>query len=372
MIMQRFLFILIGVTFCFNIYSQNLNYKNSFLGEVDALYYMNKKIKALDKINLLLDSSNYKIDLSERIETYKWSALLNFELDYLDAAKSSIIKLTLLDDDFSAEKIPHCSLELKIFVEQIILNEEKNYVFINKHKQDMDFVPANVTVYTKDEINELGARDLLDLLRITSGFMEIGDNNERNFASRGVFGTTVQDVLILINYHNINDLLTSSNAPDWLAIDYIEQIEIVRGPGSALYGGNAFSAVINIITKSGKSHNEHSLSFWHGSGSQSSLGLFEDKSLYRFNHQFGKKISNNEEIYFSSTLYSFGGAEINHSASDEVGNVYPDLSPSKDSILFSPVLPGKEFINQYAPSYNLLGSTKTNIFLLPPMPNPLL
>ena len=58
----------------------------------------------------------------------------------------------------------------------------------NKHKQDKALLKL-MPVYTKDEINELGARDLLDLLRITSGFMEI-EYNERNFASEGVFGTT--------------------------------------------------------------------------------------------------------------------------------------------------------------------------------------
>tara|TARA_B100001287_G_scaffold173436_2_gene146106 strand:+ start:12486 stop:15014 length:2529 start_codon:yes stop_codon:yes gene_type:complete len=337
---------------------QNSNF-NHTLNHIDELYFQNKKFQALQILNLVIDSSKHQLNFDERIKVLQWVTLLSFELDYLPEAKASALKWYLIDNDFSVEKIPHFSQELKQFIDEIIVEQDKDFVFVNKHKQETDFVPANVTVYNKDDINDIGARDLLDLLRLTSGFMEIGDNNERNFSSRGVFGTTVQDVLILVNGHNINDLLTSSNAPDWLAIDYIEQIEIVRGPGSALYGGNAFSAVINIITKTGKSYNENSVSLWHGSGASDGLGLFSQKSLYRINHQFGKKISKNEEIYISSTLYHFGGSEIIHNGDNIDGNIYPDLDSTNQGIAIPPKQGlNAEYVNQYNPSYNLMGVYK--------------
>ena len=355
---------LVFIIFCIgvlnnSIYAQNSNNTKATLLEIDELYYQNKKLEALEKTILLIDSSEYKISIDDRISAYKWITLLAFELDYLEQAEENVIKLFIIDNDFSSDKLPYSSNELKLFINNIIDDQSKDFVFVNKHKQDKDFVPANVTVYNKEDINNLAARDLLDLLRITSGFMEIGDNNERNFSCRGVFGTTVQDVLILINGHNINDLLTSSNAPDWLAIDYIEQIEIVRGPGSALYGGNAFSAVINIITKTGKSDNDNSVSFWHGSGQAEGLGLFNKRSLYRFNHQFGKKISKNEEIYISSTLYSFGGSEIIHNGFNTDGNIYPDLNSTGQGVAIPPKNGvSSEYINQYDPSYNIMGVYK--------------
>ena len=354
---QVLVFIFCLVVISNSVIAQNKIAIASSLSKVDELFYQNKKLEALEKVNSIIDSSQYKISLENRIKVFQWITLLNFELDFLPEAKSSVLKLYLLENEFSAEKIPHYSQELKHFVDEIIAEQDKDFVFVNKHKQDTDFVPANVTVYNKDDISKLGARDLLDLLRMTSGFMEIGDNNERNFSSRGVFGTTVQDVLILINGHNINDLLTSSNAPDWIAIDYIDQIEIVRGPGSALYGGNAFSAVINIITKTGKSYNDNSVSLWHGSGAAEGLGLLKERSLYRLNHQFGKKISKDEEIYISSTLYRFGGSEIIHNDNNADGNIYPDVDTTAIVIPPKSVL-SSEYVNQYDPSYNIMGVYK--------------
>ena len=353
--MMKYFFLIICciAVFSNNIYAQNSENIKTTLTEIDELYYLNKKINALEKLTLIIDSSEYKIAIEDRISAYKWITLLAFELDFLTQSELAVRKLILIENDFSAEKIPYYTKELKLFVDKIIANENKDFVFVNKHKQDKDFVPANVTVFSKEDIKAMRARDLLDLLRITSGFAEIGDNNERNFASRGIFGTTVQDVLILINGHSINDLLSSSNAPDWLALDYIEQLEIVRGPGSALFGGNAFSAVINIITKTGKSTENNSISMWHGSGAQSKLGVLNERSLYRFNHQFGKKIGNQQELYVSSTIYSFGGSEIQHSDDELDPNIYPDVQA--DSILLDPKLVEKrEYVNQYLPSYNFL------------------
>lgn len=340
------------------LFAQETNPFNETLSKVDELYYENNVIEALYLVNSTLDSSTNDLSLINRIKYFKWQSLLNFDLDYLEEAKLAVLELYNLEDDFKPETVPFSSTEYHQFANQILKSIEKDYVFVNKHKQDKDFVPANVTVYSKEDINKIGARDLMDLLRITSGFMEIGDNNERNFATRGVFGTTVQDVLILINGHNINDLLSSTNAPDWLALDYIEQIEVVRGPGSALFGGNAFSGVINIVTKTGKSFDDNSVSLWHGSGAQSGLGLFNERSLYRLNHQFGKKIGKKEEFYISSTIYSFGGSEISHQGGADP-NVYPDINPVDSTIISNPITENKsEYVNQYTPSYNFLGVYK--------------
>ena len=106
---------------------------------------------------------------------------------------------------------------------------------MNKHKQNIDLIPASITVYTKEDIERLGARNLLDLVRITPGFAELGDNNERIIGTRGTSSTSLQDILILINGHRISDVFTNSNGPDWLSLDYVEQIELMRGPvGSSI------------------------------------------------------------------------------------------------------------------------------------------
>ena len=171
------LFCLMGGQLC----AQESNPFNETLSKVDELYYENNVMEALYLVNSTLDSSTNDLSLINRIKYFKWQSLLNFDLDYLEEAKLAVLELYNLEDDFKPETVPFSSAEYHQFANQILNSIDKDFVFVNKHKQDKDFVPANVTVYTKEDINKIGARDLMDLLRITSGFMEIGDNNERLF-----------------------------------------------------------------------------------------------------------------------------------------------------------------------------------------------
>ena len=157
---------------------------------------------------------------------------------------------------------------------------------------------------------------MLDLIRITPGFAEIGDWNERQFGTRGTSNTTLQDVLILINGHRISDNMTSTNGPDWISLDYVKQIELVRGPGSAIYGGNAFSGAINIVTKSGVEGNINDINVRLGNGNDfRSIGQSLNNA-YKINYQYGTQINNNESIYISATYHQSGGSEIDYSNSD--------------------------------------------------------
>ena len=221
---------------------------------------------------------------------------------------------------------------------------------MNKHRQNVDLIPSTVTVYTKSDIEELGVRNLLDLIRLTPGFAEIGDNNERLIGTRGLSSTTLQDVLFLINGHRINDVLTNTTAPDWISLDYVEQIELVRGPGSALYGGSAFSGVVNIITKNGRFQNINRLNVDVGNGNtfRSMKNIY---NTYKMHYEYGRKINNTEGIYFSGTYFISGGSEKDYSQLDDK-IVLPDVRDT--TTLRQADVNGKEYINAYAPGYNLL------------------
>ncbi|MBK7861870.1 MAG: TonB-dependent receptor plug domain-containing protein [Archangiaceae bacterium] len=110
--------------------------------------------------------------------------------------------------------------------------------------------PGVVTVITREEIHDMGARDLIDVLRFVPGFDFSND-------VEGTVGLTVRGIwalegkaLVLLDGMPYNDLeygnvLFGNRAP----VDLIERIEIIRGPGSAIYGGFAALAVINIVTR---------------------------------------------------------------------------------------------------------------------------
>jgi len=117
--------------------------------------------------------------------------------------------------------------------------------------------PGSVTVYTAKEIALFGARDLMDVLAKIPGVQPFNDatNGKYRFSIRGDLpGSYNNHVLILLNgipFNRDSYLGGYWTAPDTISVPLpiIKQIEVVRGPGSVLYGTNAYAGVVNIITK---------------------------------------------------------------------------------------------------------------------------
>jgi outer membrane receptor protein involved in Fe transport len=118
----------------------------------------------------------------------------------------------------------------------------------SKRKQSVEEAPSIVTVFTRQEIEQLGVRRLIELLKLVPGFIEVSAPMERNIASRGVHAFTSQNVVVLIDGLRMNDFLANTAAPDSFLVAIAERVEIIRGPGAALYGSNALTGVVNIIT----------------------------------------------------------------------------------------------------------------------------
>lgn len=114
--------------------------------------------------------------------------------------------------------------------------------------------PGILSVITSEEIQNSGARDMIDVLRLVPGFdvlqdlqFVMGIGLRGNWANEG-------KVLVMMDGLPLNDLLYQSVAlGNRFAVDAIDRIEIIRGPGSAVYGGSAEYGVINIITKAANS-----------------------------------------------------------------------------------------------------------------------
>lgn len=110
--------------------------------------------------------------------------------------------------------------------------------------------PAVVTVVTAEEIHETGARDLIDVLQMVPGFF-IGQDVQgiTGPGFRGLWGYEGK-ILLLVDGKEMNELLYSTmQLGNEFPVDLIERVEVVRGPGSVIYGGNAELAVINIVTR---------------------------------------------------------------------------------------------------------------------------
>jgi outer membrane receptor protein involved in Fe transport len=116
--------------------------------------------------------------------------------------------------------------------------------------------PAIISVITSEEITNSGARDLTDVLRLIPGFDILQDLQFiQGLSLRGNWSNEGK-ILLMIDGIPFNDLLYQSLAVgNRFPVDAFERIEIIRGPGSAIYGGSAEYGVINIITKAAESLN---------------------------------------------------------------------------------------------------------------------
>jgi outer membrane cobalamin receptor len=114
--------------------------------------------------------------------------------------------------------------------------------------------PGIVSLVTSEEIQNSGARDLVDVLRLVPGFDVLQDLQFVN--GLGLRGNWANEgkVLVMMDGQPFNDLLYQTVAiGNRFPVDAIERIEIIRGPGSAIYGGSAEYGVINLITKAASS-----------------------------------------------------------------------------------------------------------------------
>jgi outer membrane cobalamin receptor len=116
--------------------------------------------------------------------------------------------------------------------------------------------PGIVSIISEEEIRKSGARDLMDILKMVPGVdFGVDVTGVVGIAIRGNWGHEAK-VLLQINGMGMNETVYGTlQFANRYPIDQIKRIEIIRGPGSAIYGGEAEYAVINIITKNGQDLN---------------------------------------------------------------------------------------------------------------------
>ncbi len=128
----------------------------------------------------------------------------------------------------------------------------------SRQTQAVEDAPASVSIVGAEEIRAFGYTSLYEALAGTRGVYPSGDRvyeylGVRGFSRTGDYGNRV---LSTWDGHSLNDdQLGASYVGSDLVTDLgdVERIEVVRGPGSVLYGTNAFFGVVNVVTRQGES-----------------------------------------------------------------------------------------------------------------------
>lgn len=186
----------------------------------------------------------------------------------------------------------------------------------SKREEPLKEAPGIITVITADEIKRYGYRNLRDILDRQTNMQVIGSNlfPHNRVTLRGVaFSHTDNVVLPLLNGRPLREPTSVNTDHDIYAafpVEGIEKIEIIRGPGSVLYGTNAFAGVLNIITKKAPPAPEGSVSFTYGS-------FDHKKGAFSGGGRWGDL-----ETYGAANALASGGDDF-HNITDEAGNNGP-------------------------------------------------
>jgi outer membrane receptor for ferrienterochelin and colicins len=170
-----------------------------------------------------------------------------------------------------------------------------------RREQRVTEAPSSVTIVTAEDIRTFGWRTLADALSSVRGFYVTNDRNYTYVGVRG-FGRPSDynnRVLVLVNGHRYNDnvydqALIGHEFP--IDLSLVDRIEVIRGPGSALYGTSAFFAVINVVLRPGGAVG--------GSESSIEVGSFD---TYRLRTSYGRRSASGVDSLLSVSHLSSDG-----------------------------------------------------------------
>ncbi len=165
-----------------------------------------------------------------------------------------------------------------------LVEQPYEIVSASRLKQSADKLSVPVTVITADDIHYSGLTEIPDILRFYLGVDVLQfDRNQYGAGVRGLHDTTSDRTLVLVDGRVCNN--PAFGGMEWnrlpILVEDIQRIEIVRGPGGAAWGANAFTGVINIIMK----EPEDVTGFW---GSTTFNDFGDSYSHLRYGHRNDK------------------------------------------------------------------------------------
>lgn len=192
------------------------------------------------------------------------------------------------------------------------LKEETTVISASKVKEDIDKTPASISVIDEELIEKIGLNTLSDVLNTVAGINVTQSNIFlKEIESRGIKDWFSKQILFLVDGHPIDANFINGGAT-WsyaeTSLYNVKRIEIIKGPASSLYGANAFTALVNIITKNIKDIDGVETVIKKGSFNTTELNLL-----------LGKEVNSEVGVLANLNFYETDGKSINVQ-SDSKGN----------------------------------------------------
>lgn len=211
---------------------------------------------------------------------------------FIFSLKRSILYGLVITGPAVAEDLTNLSIEELLEVEVI---------HASRLGQKSSMAPSSISVLTAGDIRTFGWRTLLEALNAMRGLYASNDRSYSYLGMRGFLHPNDYNsrVLIMIDGQRMNDNTYDSGymAQEFmLDIDLVERIEYIPGSGATIYGANAFSGLINVVTKKGR----------HLNGAQlaGEYGTFDS---YKGRVSVGKTLDNGLDVLLSASHFDSDG-----------------------------------------------------------------
>ncbi|MDD4374919.1 MAG: TonB-dependent receptor [Bacteroidales bacterium] len=191
-----------------------------------------------------------------------------------------------------------------------------------KFEQSVSEAVATVRVVTARDIKERGYQSLEDVLRDLPGFQFRNIQGFNSYIFQRGIPNQNNLMLVMIDGVLVNELNSGGfYAGSQYLLGNIEQVEIIYGPASALYGTNAVSGIVNLITKKAEDHPGLDISV--GLGSYNTALAEARYAAYDKERQTGFSVAGR---YFSTDKRPLGGAAGDNNWSNNIDNFERDFA----------------------------------------------